>query len=215
MLLAVLVWHTRSPGPVDARMMDWQEAVKASGDSIAGAIAYAVGPLVVLTVLASIAASWWRRRWDAALLALLAAPASLVVELLVKEIVHRQRPDGGTSLLYPSGHVALATAAAVTVVVALRATRASARTRTGVAWLAGFLVIAIGAARLVQTVHYVTDVVGGAALGLAVSCSTVLIIAALSRSGSSAAVRGRKAGATRNSPAGYDERSSHDLPGRS
>ena len=38
-----------------------------------------------------------------------------------------------------------------------------------IAWLAGWLVVVIAAARLVQTVHYVTDVVGGAALGLAVS----------------------------------------------
>lgn len=214
-LLAVLVWHTRSPNPVDAQMMDWQEAIKVRGGPIAGAVAYAVGPVVVLVVLASIAAAWWRRRWDAAFLALLAAPASLVVELLVKEIVHRQRPDGGPALLYPSGHVALATAAAVTIVVVLRATQASARTRTGVAWLAGLFVIAIGAARLVQTVHYVTDVVGGAALGLAVSCSTVLIIAVLSRSGPFAVPRGREAGSTRHLPAEYDERSSHDLPGRS
>lgn len=212
-VLAVLVWHTRSPDPVDAQMMHWQEAAKVRGDAVARAIAYAVGPLVVLAVLASIAAAWWRRRWDAALLALLAAPVSLVVELLVKEIVHRQRPDG-TALLYPSGHAVLATAAAVTVAVVLRATATSSRTRAGVAWSAGVLVLAIGAARLVQTVHYVTDVVGGVALGLAVSCGTVLITAALCRPGLSMASRAREAGSRPHLPTG-DERPRGGPSGRS
>ncbi|MCE0763096.1 phosphatase PAP2 family protein [Pseudonocardia kujensis] len=214
--MAVVVWRTRSPDPVDAQMMYWQEAAKVSGDALARAVAYAVVPLVVLAVLVSIAAAWRRRRWDAVFLALLTAPASLVVELLVKEIVRRQRPDGGTALLYPSGHAALATAAAVTVVVVLRATSASPRTRAAVAWLAGWLVLAIGSARLVQTVHYLTDVVGGAALGLAVSCSAVWIIATLGRSRRGRASRGRAAvGPPRHLPGGCDERPSRGPPGRS
>ena len=50
-LVAALVWHTRWPNPADAELMRLQEAARVRGDGIATAIAYAVGPLVVLAVL--------------------------------------------------------------------------------------------------------------------------------------------------------------------
>lgn len=190
-LLAALVWHTLWPNVADAEMMRWQEAARVRGDGIATAIVHAVGPLVVLAVLACAALAWRVRRWDAVVLALIAAPGTLVIELLFKQVVHRQRPDGGAALLYPSGHVAAAAAAAVTAVLVLRATLAPLRTRVCVAWLAGFLVVVIAAARLVQTVHYVTDVVGGAADGLAVTCWAALAITAACRSGLFMAARSR------------------------
>lgn len=176
-LLAALVWHTRWPDPVDAEMMRWQEVATVRGEGIATAIASSVAPLAVLVLLAGVALAWRVKRWDAVVLALVATPGAFVVESLLKEVVHRQRP-GGADLLYPSGHVAVATAAAVTAVLVARAVRASPRMRTCVAWLAGCLVIVVAAARLVQTVHFVTDVVGGAALGLAVTCLAALAISA-------------------------------------
>ncbi len=191
--VAALVWHTSWPNPADAEMMRWQEAARVRGDGIATAIAYAVGPLVVLAGLASAALAWRVRRWDAVVLALVAAPGTLVTELLLKQVVHRQRP-GGADLLYPSGHVAVATAAAVTAVLVVRATLAPPRTIMRIAWLAGWLVVVIAAARLVQTVHYMTDVVGGAAIGLAVSCWAALAITAGCRPGLLMAARSRLPG---------------------
>jgi hypothetical protein len=135
-LVAALVWHTRWPDPADAELMRLHEAARVRGDGIATAIAYAVGPLVVLAGLASAAQAWRVRRWDAVVLALVAAPGTLVTELMLKQVVHRQRPDGA-ALLYPSGHVAVATAAAVTAVLVARATLAPPRTIMRIAWLAG------------------------------------------------------------------------------
>jgi undecaprenyl-diphosphatase len=175
-LVAAAVWRTRWPGSADAEMMRWQEAASAWGDGIATAISYAVGPLVVLAVGVSAVLARRVKRWDAVLLSVVTAPGALAIELLLKQLVHRQRPYASTALLYPSGHVAVATAAAVTAVLVLRATSAPPRTRVRVAWLAGWLVLVIAVARLVQTVHYVTDVVGGAALGLAVTCWAALAI---------------------------------------
>jgi membrane-associated phospholipid phosphatase len=180
-LVAAVVWHTSQPDPADAEMMRLQEAASVWGDGIATAIASGVGPLVVLAVVVGAALAWRFKRWDAVVLALAAAPAALAIELFLKQLVHRQRPDGSGSLLYPSGHVAVATAAAMTVVLVLRATQAPPRTRVRVAWLAAWLVLVIAAARLVQTVHYVTDVVGGAAVGLAVTCWAALAITAVRR----------------------------------
>jgi membrane-associated phospholipid phosphatase len=174
-LLAALVWHTLRPDPVDAEMMRWQEGVTVRGNGIATVVATSVAPLAVLVVLAGAALAWRVKRWDAVVLALVATPGAYVVESLLKEVVHRQR-EGGADLLYPSGHVAVAAAAVGTVVLVAGVVGASPRTRTCVAWLAGCLVIAVAAARLVQTVHFATDVVGGAALGIAVTCWAALAI---------------------------------------
>lgn len=214
-LVAALVWHTRWPNPADAEMMRWQEAARVRGDGIATAIALAVGPLVVLAALAGAALAWWVKRWDAVVLAIVAAPGTLGVELLLKLVVHRQRPDGGAALLYPSGHVAVATAAAVSAVLVLRATLAPPRTRVRVAWLAGWLVLVVAAARLVQTVHYVTDIVGGAAIGLAVTCWAALAITAGCRPGLLMAARSRPSGTTRHLSAGHTGRTPRDPPGTS
>jgi membrane-associated phospholipid phosphatase len=176
-IVATIVWHTRWPDPADAEMMHWQEAARPRADGIATAIANAVGPAVVLAALAAAAIAWRVKRWDAVVLALVTAPGAVAMELLLKLVVHRQRPDGG-ALLFPSGHVAVATAAALTVVLVLRATLAPPRKRACAAWLAVCLVFVIAVARLVQTVHYVTDVVGGAAIGFDVTCWAALAISA-------------------------------------
>ncbi|MGY1831179.1 phosphatase PAP2 family protein [Geodermatophilus sp. SYSU D01180] len=191
--LAAFVWHSRRPGPADAEMMRLQEAARIRGDAVATAIADAVGPSVVLVGLLGVALAWRAKQWDAVALALVVPPATLVVELLLKQIVHRQRPEG-VALLYPSGHVAVATAAALTTVLVVRATPASSRAKARVAWVAGSAVVVVAAARLVQTVHYVTDVVGGAALGLAVTCWAVLAITTVWRSGPLGVPRSRPRG---------------------
>jgi membrane-associated phospholipid phosphatase len=180
-LVAAVVWRTRRPNPADAEMMRWQEVARVRGDGVAAALTEAVGPLAVLVAVVGVALAWRARRWDAVLLALVAAPGTLAVELVLKQVVHRQRPDGGEALLYPSGHVAVATAAALTVVLVLRSTAVAARTRMWVALGAGLSVIVVAVARLVQTVHYATDVVGGVALGLATTCWAALALTAAAR----------------------------------
>jgi undecaprenyl-diphosphatase len=188
-LAAALVWHTRRPNAADAAVMRWQEVASVRGDGVATAVVDAVGPLAVLAAAVGVLLAYRVRRWDAALLALVAAPSALALELVLKQVVHRQRPDGGDALLYPSGHVAVATAAAVTVVLVLRSTPVPARMRRRVAWALGVVVAVIAVARLVQTVHYATDVVGGVALGLAATCWSALALTAGQRPGLIAAAR--------------------------
>lgn len=179
-VVAALVWYTRWPDPVAAAIMRWQEVARVHADGVATAIGDAVGPLAVLAVVTGVALAWRAKRWDAVLLSLVAVPGALAVELVLKQVVHRQRPDGA-ALLFPLGHVAVATAAAVTVVLVAGAVSTSPWTGR-VAWLLGWLVVVIAAARLVQTVHYLSDVVGGAATGLAVTYWAALAITAGCRS---------------------------------
>ena len=94
----------------------------------------------------------------------------------------RPRPDhqeGDPALLFPSGHAAMATAVALTAVLAFRVAPVGPRTRLAVASLTVGYVLAIAVARLVETVHPLTDVLGGVATGLVVTLGAALALTAM------------------------------------
>ena len=91
--------------------------------------------------------------------------------------MHRQW-HGDPALLFPSGHVAVATAAAMTAVLVLRVVPVSPRARVVAACLGGGFVLVVAVARLVETVHSLTDVVGGGATGLVVTLGAASAISA-------------------------------------
>lgn len=142
-----------------------------------------VGPLRVVTflgtplwlaavVITTAAYALARHRLRLALFVVVTAAAGGLLNTAVKTAVDRERPDldppvataGGFS--FPSGHATSSTVSygAVTLVL-LPAVPRPAR-RPVVAGVVG-LVAAIGVSRLALGVHYVTDVLGGYALGSA------------------------------------------------
>jgi membrane-associated phospholipid phosphatase len=179
-LLAGLVWHATRLNPFDAWMLHWQELAYSHADGVAAIVSGSVKPVMLVSMVAGAALGWRAGRRDAVVLALAAAPATLAVEVLLKRLVHRQW-EGDPALLFPSGHLAVATAAAMTVVLVLRVAPVAPPARVVVAWLAGAFVLAIAVARLVETVHLLTDVVGGAATGLVVTLGAASAITAWSR----------------------------------
>jgi membrane-associated phospholipid phosphatase len=179
-LLAALVWHATQLDPVDAWVLRWQEIAYTRAGGIAAIVSGTLRPVALMTMVAGAALAWLARRRDAVVLALAAVPATLAVEVLLKRLVHRQWP-GGPALLFPSGHLAVATAAALTAVLVLRVAPVAPRARVVVAWLAGGFVLVIAVARLVETVHSLTDLVGGGATGLVVTLGAALAITAWSR----------------------------------
>ena len=178
-LLAWLVWHATSLDPVDAWVMEWQERARTHAGRPAKLVSATLPGAVVLAMAAGAALAWRAGRPDALLLALTTAPATLAVEILLKRLVHR-RWDGGTALVFPSGHVAVATAAAITVVLVLRVVPA-APARVATVWLACGFILVIAAARLVQTVHSLTDVGGGMTTGLVMTLGAAAAITAWAR----------------------------------
>jgi undecaprenyl-diphosphatase len=104
--------------------------------------------------------------WALAVFLAIAGLAALV--LVVKFAIRRRRPEGEWGGLYrltdphsfPSGHAARAFLLATLVVA------------WGPAWLAPILVIwapLVALSRVAMGLHYVSDIVGGAALGVAVA----------------------------------------------
>jgi membrane protein DedA with SNARE-associated domain len=127
-------------------------------------------PVVAAAALATAIWAATRRRWiDAGALVLGTALLWLFVHV-AKAAYDRARPEGGlvdvANAAYPSGH----TAYAVTLVAC-----ATVLVRAGSGWAVRFaavtvaivLVAVVGVTRVYLRVHYLTDVLGGVALGVA------------------------------------------------
>jgi membrane-associated phospholipid phosphatase len=178
-LLAALVWHATRLDPVDAWVVRWQELASAHARGLAAVVSATLGPMALLTMVAGAALGWLARRRDLMALALAAVPLTLAVEILLKRLVHRQW-EGDPALIFPSGHAAIAIAAALTAVVAVRVVPVAPSARLAVACLTGSYALAIAVARLVETVHPLTDVLGGAATGVMVTLGGALALTAVS-----------------------------------
>jgi membrane-associated phospholipid phosphatase len=172
-----LVWHsTRLPGP-DA----WALHLLGSHSGerqfrLATEVAAGLRALILGGIVATALVSWMAlRRWNAAALAVLAPTATLAVDKLLKPLVGRRAP-ASTVFHYPSGHVAVATALALTLVLILRPTMTRPRVKALVAWCAALLVSLMAWARLVETAHLLTDVVGGVSAGVAVTLGAALLL---------------------------------------
>jgi membrane-associated phospholipid phosphatase len=179
--LAAFVWHATRLDQLDTWVMRWQERADAHADAVAEGISATV-PLGVtlVSIVALSTVAWLAGRRDAVVLAATAAPAALVVEVLLKRLVHRTW-NGDPALIFPSGHVAVATATAMSAVLVLRVVPVSPPIRHAAVWMGGAFVLVVAAARLVETVHSLTDVVAGGMTGVVVSLGLAMTITALAR----------------------------------
>jgi len=155
--------------------LDWLlEALTAPGLSV---VRYAIFLPVVLWLLS-------RRELRTAAWVVLSAGLVSPVTMLLKDFFGRVRPafeDGGAryeSLSYPSGHSSgIAALVAVGLIVAWPRLSAAARrtwTALGVA-----VVLVVGLTRMWLGVHYLSDVVGGWALGLSWCLLVAVVLDAL------------------------------------
>ncbi len=116
---------------------------------------------------------WWKRCWYRLLALVLVLPGGMVLDFLLKIAFHRHRPSFEDSLLifsgysFPSGHTMAATLLygllAVFAVIALE----TWRWRVGAVLGAFVMVLLVGFSRVYLGAHYLSDVLGAAAAGLA------------------------------------------------
>jgi membrane-associated phospholipid phosphatase len=144
-------------------------------------------PVVVWLVLRRF---WWTAGWVLTAIVLVAP-----LTTAVKELVGRVRPDfvnGGArleSLSFPSGHSS-GSATLVTVVLVLTWPLLSGTGRRVCLVLGVALAVLVGFTRMWLGVHFLSDVVGGWALGIAWTLTVVLAFDALP--GGRAALPGRR-----------------------
>ena len=150
----------------------------AKGVTVLGASVFLI-PLVVIVGLAW----WWRRRTLRPLMLLSAAyVGSELLFWSVKALTGRARPPDGfavqhfTGLAFPSGHATQATAV-LGMLAALAAGGLPSWWHKVAAWvIAIFVAGVVGATRLYLGAHWLTDVLGGWALG-ALWLMTLLTVA--------------------------------------
>jgi membrane-associated phospholipid phosphatase len=132
-------------------------------------------PVLVLLVRRRL---WWTAAWMVTAIGLVGP-----VTTLLKEYFGRVRPDfaeGGArldSLSYPSGH-ASGIASLVTVALILLWPLAETRVRRWALALGVAVVLIVGLTRMWLGVHFLSDVVGGWALGVGWTLMTALVFGA-------------------------------------
>ncbi|MEU6620933.1 phosphatase PAP2 family protein [Streptomyces litmocidini] len=138
------------------------------------------GPLTMRLLVAGVVV-WllWRRAFRLAAWAAVTATAGGLAGLLVKNVVERARPHlpdpvaHAPGFSFPSGHAMTAfTSCAVLLLVLLPLVPRAWRPLPWV--LAATAVLGVGYTRVALGVHWVSDVVGGWLLGLAVVTATTL-----------------------------------------
>ena len=174
-VLSGLLWHsTRLPG-LDAWVLNLLGARGEWQFRLATEAATGLRALTVSGIVATVLVAWIAlRRWNAVALALLAPTVTLAAEKLLKVLVARRAPDSA-AFLYPSGHVAVATALVLGLVLILRPAMVRPWVKLFVLSVA-LLVPIMALARLVETVHVLTDVAGGVSTGVAVTLGVALLL---------------------------------------
>jgi undecaprenyl-diphosphatase len=139
-------------------------------DFAAGAIAEVFGPIgmPLLTLAAGVGLAVHRRSREPFELVAAAGTGSLLMTLLGKRLIHRNRPphrDAAPpyehSPSFPSGHTINATTILGTLAYLLMVNAKERRSEPVVAAVAGGTALAVGASRILLGAHWLTDVLMG------------------------------------------------------
>jgi len=197
-LIGMRVWRARTPGRYDTQALGLATRLPGvsgwTGRRLAVGVVAAVTPAAVLAatvVLVVVALVLLRRRpvttrLRVALFCLAAPVATRGAEAAVKYLVDRRPPRWGQlppswlhenpmlALSYPSGHVAITTTLALVGLLVLRAGRVRRALAAAALVAAAATIGVVGVSLVVLGFHFASDVVGGAALGVAVTLTAAL-----------------------------------------
>ena len=174
--VGALVWHSEQLGSIDAWALRELGAHSYREFQLASGIAASLRPVAIFGTMAIAGLAWAvLRRWNGVILSLAAPPVTFAVEKLLKQLVARRSP-GVSVFLYPSGHLAVATALALTLVLVVRSAGARPSIRVSAMACASLFVLVMAKARLAETAHSLSDVIGGVATGAAVTLAAALLL---------------------------------------
>jgi undecaprenyl-diphosphatase len=177
-LFGLIAWDLTRGGTLallDVRIASWLHAHAVPGlTAFMLAVTHAHDPIAIDAYCIVVAIVLARRRewyWIAGLAA--AAPGGLLMNGLLKRVFERARPAFDDPLLalntysFPSGHTAGAMLFYGTLAAYVISRTQSSRVRGACVALWIFMVVLVGLSRMYLGVHYLSDVLGGAAWSLA------------------------------------------------
>lgn len=213
--LLSLLLRTDTGLGVDSAVADWgQDEASGRSTDVIRVITYLGDPRIVAILAVVVAVACVIRKtdrdelWAVPFLAVVIAGNSALYNGL-KELLDRARPafEASTADLdpsFPSGHTATAAAGYAAIAFVL-ARRGSMRVRAWHAGAAVAIAVAVAASRVLLGVHWLTDTVGGLALGWA-WCAVVVVAfgGRLLRFGATAEAIGDSARGSASGPPGPD-----------
>lgn len=172
--LAVLVRSNPTLARIDRGAATWgaDHATDASTSVLRLVTQAGATPIVVALVAIVIALSLRDRKvWTIAAFLVVVVVGQNLIANLIKVVVDRARPDlsplaGFSGASFPSGHTTAAFATFMAIALVVGRGRA-ATVQASLAGLAIGLATTVGMTRVLLGVHWLTDVIAGAALGLA------------------------------------------------
>jgi FMN phosphatase YigB (HAD superfamily)/membrane-associated phospholipid phosphatase len=190
----VLLVHPSPPGSLDARVNAFVEAHRTAALTSFFMGYTGLGRWLVLAVAtaAVIGALAWRSRRREAVFLLIAMIASPLLNQTLKLLFARVRPPAESAVLsvsgyaFPSGHAM----SSATFALALAVIAWPTRWRWPAAGLAAAFALLMGLSRIYLGVHWLTDVLAGWTLAVAVVAGTLLIMRVVAARGSSRAPKG-------------------------
>jgi membrane-associated phospholipid phosphatase len=171
---------TRLDGNVADRLVDSRTPSRTDLAEWGAMLADTTVKIIASILLAALTLALWRR-WHEAVLIAVSLTLEATAFVIASFIVGRPRPDvprlldSPVNSSFPSGHVAAATVYGAIVVIVFWHTR-SLIARAVVVLVFTAIPVVVAWARMYQGMHYLSDVVAGALLGLVTLAACVAIL---------------------------------------
>lgn len=121
-----------------------------------------------LLVIATIGALLLKKRWRYALLSTIAILGAVILMIIIKDLVHRTRPENliETGFSFPSGHAITAIVFVSLLIYSFKDDFKNKITRYVLIIVFSAFFIAVAISRIILNVHWFSDVIGAMSLGL-------------------------------------------------
>ena len=130
----------------------------------------AFGSTIIITLLfiAALAFLLVKKRWRYAIISTAAILGATLLQLVIKELVHRMRPENSieTGFSFPSGHAMMSIIFVSLLIYSFRDDFKNKIVKYVLIIISSAFFVAVAISRIILHVHWFSDVIAGMSLGL-------------------------------------------------